>query len=112
MAAKVSVINTASAVNVDPSDIATGQSVVNFIVAQATAARRARHLERKIQSIQFDREKGVGVLVDDDGARQHLANALKFDPKVTKLRPRREGTPYCRTGTIFGIEVTIWNVEV
>lgn len=105
-------VSIARGVNVDTSDISIGQAVVNFIVAQATSSRRAAHLEKKIQSTQFDRDRGVGILVDDAGAREHLANALKFDRNVMKLARGSWGTGFGRTGTILDVKVTIWNVEV
>lgn len=96
-------------VNADPANVATGTAVMSLIVAEAS---RRPHLAEAITSIQYDTERGVGVLMVDAGTRQHLANALGFAKDVFEGRHRPEGQPLMRTGMMAGVEVNIWNVEI
>jgi hypothetical protein len=98
----------ASVKNADTTSPVTGIAVTNLIVAEA--ARRV-HLADGILSAQWDRERGIGLLMADAGQRQHLANALDFDKTVETFYVRSIGTGLSRSGTMFGFTVTIWNLE-
>jgi hypothetical protein len=95
-------------VNADPANVATGTAVMSLIVAEAT---RRPHLAEAILSIQYDIERGVGVLVIDAGARQHLANVLGFASHTTDYRLRNVGTGIARDGEMAGVQVIVWNIE-
>ncbi len=95
-------------VNADGTNAASGAAIIATVVAEAP---RRTHLVDGIVSVQWDRERGVGILVDNAGQRQHLANALKFDPAVWAINMRALGQGYARGGTLLGHDVTIWNVE-
>ncbi len=95
-------------VNADPANVATGTAVMSLIVAEAS---RRPHLAEAITSIQYDTERGVGVLVTDAGTRQHLANALGFHSQTEDYRLPRIGTGIARRGQMAGVLVTIWNIE-
>jgi hypothetical protein len=102
-------------VNVDPADAGTGYAIIGLVIAQANKPSRT-HLHNSVLSFRFDSERGVGILVRDAGARQHLANALRLGgPKdVDESRLTFEGVRgvgYFRSGTIEGIPVQIWNFE-
>lgn len=112
MPTKSSIASTATVLNVDPTDVGTGQAIINMIMAVVTADRRAAHLRKGVESIQFHEKHGVGVLCKDAGVREHLANALRFPSKTTDGQRTREGLPVVRTGRILDVEVKIWNVEV
>jgi hypothetical protein len=107
-----STVHTATAVNVDPSDISTGKMVTDFIMAAVMADRRAAHLRKGVESMQFHRKYGVGVLCTDSGVRNHLANALHFAAKPINGSRTREGLPVVIEGEIFGVTVKIWNYEI
>lgn len=103
-------------VNVDPADAGTGYAIIGLVIAQVNKPSRTR-LHGALLSFQFDSEHGVGILVRDAAARQHLANALRLGgPKdVTETRLTYQGvkgTGYFRDGTIEDIPVKIWNFEV
>ena len=109
--ATTSTLHDAVLKNVAADSISTGLAVANVIVAEA---ERRPDLKGKIQSVQYDRTRGIGVLVVGEGDRQHLANALGFN---TRGRPTRYsvgsvGVGYGRKGKMLGFDVTIWNVEV
>lgn len=101
--------------NVDSRSIGTGLAVAQVIVQEAERDRRSgTHLKGKIQSVQYDRDRGIGILVVDEGARQHLAAALGFNTRGRPVNFRLNGigAGRGRTGEMFGYQVTIWNVEV
>jgi hypothetical protein len=95
-------------VNSDPANILTGVSIQLAIVSEA---QRRPHLMDGISTVQWNRDNGVSVLVNDAGIRQHLANALGFEPKVEEYGIRELGTGFARTGEMAGVPVMIWNVE-
>jgi hypothetical protein len=95
-------------VNADPANVGTGAAVMSLIVAEAT---RRPHLAEAIESIQYDVNRGVGVLVNDAGARQHLANALGFEGRTFDFRLHGVGTGISRGGVMAGVQVTVWNIE-
>jgi hypothetical protein len=95
-------------VNADPANAVTGTAVMSVIVAEA--ARRP-HLKDSIHSIQFEKDRGIGVLVIDAGAREHLANVYGFAPDLIQYNLRGAGMGYARQGEMAGVQVTIWNVE-
>lgn len=97
-------------VNADPADAATGHAVLGLVLA---AAARRPHLRGSIVSFQFDQERGIGILVQDAGHRQHLANSLGFDGEIQDFRVSSPapGVGYQREGMIEGILVRIWNFE-
>jgi hypothetical protein len=102
---------TLYSVNPDPADIGTGLAVTSLVLA---AAARRPHLRDAITSFQYDTERGLGIRVKDAGHRQHLANALGFDALVgERFRvPAEGGFGQARSGSIEGITVYIWNLEV
>jgi hypothetical protein len=97
-------------VHPDPTDVVAGAALVTYIVA--VAAKRD-HLRTAITSVQFDAERGIGILVQDAGQREHLANALGFERSEWARETYRSnvGTGSARLGTIEGVEVRIWNLE-
>jgi hypothetical protein len=98
-------------VNADPADVSTGLAVTALVLAAAT---RRPHLRDAVTSFQYDTKRGLGIRVKDAGHRQHLANALGFDPELgSRFRvPAEGGTGVTRSGVIEGITVYIWNLEV
>lgn len=115
MATKQTTLSTAVLKNVDTRSIGTGLALANVIVQEAERDRASgTHLKGKIQSVQYDRDRGIGILVVDEGARQHLAAALGFNVKGRPVSYRLAGVGAGkgRTGTMNGYPVTIWNVEV
>lgn len=95
--------------NVQTRNIGTGLALANIIVSEA---ERRTDMEGKIQSAQYDRDRGIGILVKDEGTRQHLANALGFNTKGRPSQYKVNGsTGYGRKGQMFGYDVTIWNVD-
>jgi hypothetical protein len=102
--------SSATIKNIDTTQVATGSAVVSLIVAEAT---RREGLAGGLRSVQWDREWGVAILVDDAGHRQHLANVFGFDKAIKRVAlasPASVGR--ARTGMMFDIPVTIWNLEV
>lgn len=99
---------TAILKNIDTTNAPSGLNVASLI---ATESERREHLRGHIVSAQWDRDRGIGILVDDAGHRQHLANALGFDPEITRYQTQF-GTGFARTSNDFaGYKVTIWNLE-
>lgn len=101
--------------NVDSRSIGTGLAVAQVIVQEAERDRQSgTHLKGAIQSVSYDRDRGIGILVNSEGARQHLAAALGFNTKGRPVNYRTNGlgTGKGRTGEMLGYQVTIWNVEV
>ena len=112
---KQSTLASAILKNVDTRSIGTGLAIANVIVQEAERDRSSgTHLRGKIQSVSYDRDRGIGILVDDEGARQHLAAALGFNIKGRPVNYRLAGigNGRGRTGEMHGFQVTIWNVEV
>ena len=106
---KTSTLSEAILKNIDASNATTGVAVASLIMAEAN---RREHLAGHVASIQWDRSRGIGVLVDDAGHRQHLANALALNPSIIKISNTGGlGTGYGRMGTFTGYAVTVWNVE-
>lgn len=97
-------------VNPNPASIALGVAVQNLILASIVDRP---HLRDGITDINWNVERGVGVLVKDGGIRQHLANAVKVGgvKDVTEFAVRGIGTGYAREGELLGVKVTIWNIE-
>lgn len=97
--------------NVDTRSIATGLAVANVIVAEA---ERREHLEGKILSVQYERERGIGILVSNAGERQHLAAALGFNTRgrTKQYKVSGIGVGEAREGQMLGYTVSIWNLEV
>jgi hypothetical protein len=97
-------------VNPNPASVALGVAVQNLILASVVDRP---HLRDGITDINWNVERGVGVLVKDGGIRQHLANAVKVGgPKdVSEFAVRGIGTGYAREGELLGVKVTIWNIE-
>lgn len=94
-------------VNPDAESLTIGIAVMSMISAQAAN----RHpLAKAITSIQWDEGRGVGVLVRDAGARQHLAACLGFEKTITQHRTQF-GMGAKRQGHMLGIPVTVWNIE-
>lgn len=102
-------------VNADPADPLTGYMIIGLVMAQANKPSRT-HLHGSVLSFQYDQERGIGILVRDAGARQHLANALALgspkDVNEFRITSPIPGTGYARYGEIEGITVKIWNFEV
>jgi hypothetical protein len=103
-------------VNSDPADPGTGYAIIGLVMAQANKPKRT-HLHGCVLSFQYEQERGIGILVRDAGARQHLANALALGtPKDVDSKPLTfdgvRGTGHFRSGVIEGIKVKIWNFEV
>jgi hypothetical protein len=101
-------------VNVDPADPGTGYAIIGLVMAQAHKPGRT-HLHGSVLSFQYDQERGIGILVRDAGARQHLANSLGLgtpkDVEEFRITSPIPGTGYARNGEIEGIAVKIWNFE-
>lgn len=97
--------------NVETEDATSGLAVASLIMAEAN---RREHLAGGVQSIQWDRKRGIGVLVDDAGQMIHLANALSLTVSMVPraLDGGRRGVGRGRTGTFAGHTVTVWYVEV
>lgn len=102
-------------VNADPADPGTGYAIIGLVMAQANKPSRT-HLHGSVLSFQYDQERGIGILVRDAGARQHLANALHLgSPKNVeefRITSPVPGKGFARTGVIEGIAVRIWNFEI
>jgi hypothetical protein len=108
---KTSTLSTAVLKNVAAENATSGLAVASLIMAEAN---RRQHLAGGVQSVQWERSRGIGVLVDNAGQMAHLANALSL---TDHMQPRpinggREGVGYGRTGTFAGHAVTVWYVEV
>jgi hypothetical protein len=97
-------------VNPNPASVALGVTVQSLILAMIVDRP---HLRDGITDINYNVERGVGVLVKDAGIRQHLANTVKVgEPKdVTEYKVAGLGTGYAREGELLGVKVTIWNLE-
>lgn len=100
--------------NIETQDANTGMAVANLIMAQVNADRRRLHLAGGVQSVQWDRQRGIGLLMNDAGQMIHLANLLSL---TATMVPRaidggRRGVGRGRTGTFAGHTVTVWYVEV
>lgn len=102
-------ISTAVLKNIRSENATTGIAVASLIMAEAN---RREHLAGGVQSIQWDRDRGIGVLVDDEGQMLHLSNALDLPSDVSKTRMGALGTGLGRTGTFAGYKVTVWYVEI
>lgn len=94
--------------NVDPNRITSGMAVASLIAAEAE-----RREDIKVQSVQYDRDRGIGVLVEDAGDRQHLAAALGLNTRgrTTTFRVSGIGVGEGRSGEMLGYKVTVWNLE-
>lgn len=108
---KQSTLSEAVLKNVQAENASSGMAVANLIMAEAN---RREHLAGGVASIQWDRKRGIGVLVDDAGQMIHLANALSL---TTQMLPRRidggkAGVGRGRTGQFAGHTVTVWYVDV
>lgn len=102
-------------VNADPADPCTGYAIIGLVMAASNKPGRT-HLHGSVLSFQYDQERGIGILVKDAGARQHLANSLGLgEPKDVDSQALTfngvRGTGYFRSGVIEGIPVKIWNFE-
>lgn len=97
-------------VNPNPQSVALGVAVLSLIMAQ-TVDRP--HLQSAIQTVQFDKDNGVSLLMKDGGTRQHLANALRLGgPKdVERFPVPGIGNAFSRSGEIHGVFVRIWSVN-
>lgn len=97
-------------VNPNPQSVALGVAVQNVILAQIVDRP---HLQNGIQTIQYDQDNGVSLLVKDGGIRQHLANTLRLGgPKdVVKYPVPGVGVGYAREGEILGVIVRVWSVN-
>lgn len=98
-------------VNPNPASVALGVAVQSLILASIVDRP---HLRDGITDINWNNERGVGVLVTDAGVRQHLANAVRVGSpkdKPTKYNVHGIGTGYAREGELLGVKVTIWNIE-
>lgn len=104
------VVRSIYQVNPEPADVVSGAALLTYIVS--VAARR-EHLRDSVLSIQFDRVRGIGILVKDAGSREHLANALGMPRDAGSYKENRTnvGTGMARVGTIECVEVWIWNLE-
>jgi hypothetical protein len=111
MTTNKSALSEAILKNVQSENAVSGMAVANLIMAEAN---RREHLAGGVQSIQWERSRGIGVLVDDAGQMLHLSNALSL---TTPMMPRRldggkQGVGRGRTGLFAGHQVTIWYVEI
>lgn len=95
--------------NVAKENATSGMAVANLIMAEAN---RREHLAGGVSSVQWDRERGIGVLVDDLGQMEHLANALSLPKTIRTHRMGALGTGLGRDGVFAGYRVIIWTVEV
>jgi hypothetical protein len=108
---KTSTLHEAILKNVASENATSGIAVANLIMSEAN---RREHLAGGVQSIQWDRSRGVGVLVDDRGQMIHLANALSLSihMKPRSIDSGKQGVGYGRTGMFAGHLVTVWYVEI
>lgn len=106
---KQSALSEAILKNVAREDASTGMAVASLIMAEAN---RREHLAGGVKSIQWDRERGIGVLVDDLGQAEHLANALSLPKTIRTHKMGPLGTGLGRDGVFAGYRVTVWTVEV
>lgn len=96
--------------NVETQNASSGLAVATLIMAEAN---RREHLNGAISSVQWDREMGIGIKVDDFGHVQHLANALDIDPDVRDIyMPAGMGDGRGRIGTYAGFKIVIWTIEL
>lgn len=94
--------------NVTATNPVSGLAAMGMIGAEIT---RRSNLVDKMESIQWDEKRGIGVLMKDAGARQHAANALGLPTEIERFQVERIGTGFARTGPFLGVQVTIWNLE-
>jgi hypothetical protein len=108
---KTSTLSTTILKNVSTENATSGIAVAALIMAEAN---RRQHLAGGVQSIQWDRANGVGVLVDDEGQMIHLANALSLTVRMVprKIDGGKQGVGHGRTGEFAGHLVTVWYVEI
>jgi hypothetical protein len=108
---KTSTLHTAVLKNVAVQNATSGVAVANLIMSEAN---RREHLAGGVQSIQWDRANGIGVLVDAEGQMIHLANALSLTVRMVprKIDGGRLGIGHGRTGELAGHKVTVWYVEI
>lgn len=95
--------------NVKTENATSGVAVAGVIMAEAN---RRQHLAGGVASVQWDRERGIGVLVDDLGQMEHLANALSLPKAIRTHRMGALGTGLGRDGVFAGYRVIVWTVEV
>jgi hypothetical protein len=110
MTTTTSVAAVSTIVNPNPQSVALGVAVQNVILAQIVDRP---HLQNGIQTIQYDQDNGVSLLVKDGGIRQHLANALRLGGPKDVERTVVPGTGivgYAREGKILGVVVRVWSV--
>jgi hypothetical protein len=105
-------VSTTSVKNVDTANASNGAAAISTVVAACTA--RARKI--RLQSTGWDAKSGVGIVVYDEGDRDHLANIFGFDIKGKAPEqipyPTRLGKAYARRGSVNGVPTVIWNVEI
>jgi hypothetical protein len=109
--AKTSTLHEAILKNVKADNATSGAAVANLIMSEAN---RREHLAGGVQSFQWERSRGIGILVDHVDQMLHLANALSL---TVHMKPRpidggRQGVGYGRTGMFAGHLVTVWYVEI
>lgn len=110
MTTTTSTASVTTIVNPNPASVALGVATMSLILAMIVDRP---HLRDAILSIQFDVERGVGILVKDAGTRQHLANTVRLGHRmdVEEFAVKGIGKGFARTGEINGQDVTIWNIE-
>lgn len=114
MTKQSSTLSQAILKNIDTRNVNTGMGVTNLIVNMVNEDRRRAHLAGGVKGFAWDRDSGIGLLMDDAGQMIHLANALSL---TEHMKPRpidggRLGTGYGRTGIFAGFTVTVWYVEI
>jgi hypothetical protein len=98
--------------NVKSENATSGVAVAGLIMAEAN---RREHLAGGVKSVEWNRENGIGVLVDDEGQMEHLSNALSLPRSVRTVKNYNSGTPghgLGRSGVFAGYNVIVWYIEV
>jgi len=99
--------------NIENDNVNSGVAVAALIMAEAN---RREHLNGGVQSVEVNRERGIGVLVDDEGQMEHLSHALSLDTDTKRVKNYNAGgtpgTGWGRTGAFAGFHVTVWYIEV
>jgi len=99
--------------NIDTTDGDAGLAVAAVIMREAN--RRPHFAGGGVQGAGWDRHRGIGVQVQDEGQMIHLANALSLHVETEKVKGYNSGQPgigWGRKGSFAGFDVTIWYIEI
>jgi hypothetical protein len=94
--------------NVDPTNPTRAMAAMNAAGVEITSRV---NLTDKMVSIQWDKERGIGILMADIGARNHAANALNLTDDVAPIVVPKIGKGYARAGMWMGIPTVVWVLE-